>query len=108
MCVPMSRIEQLALKAAHSWAGRVKLDVDHHGIERGVTEQRLDDVDGRVVVEVLGGEHPPAVMRAQHQLGAVGPAGAGGVEMRASRTRMLPADMGLGWRTAAAGKGRVG
>jgi len=41
------------------------------------TEQRLDHVDRRVVVEMLGGEHAPAVMRTKHQLAAVGPARAG-------------------------------
>jgi hypothetical protein len=53
--------------------GRVELGVDHHGVRRGVPEQRLDDVDRRVVVQVLRGEHPSAVVRAQYKLTAVGP-----------------------------------
>ena len=99
MWVPMSRSEQLAEKAAHSWAvgvaecvgavegavdaehrpsvavdefGRVELGVDHDGVDAGVAEQRLDDVDGCVVVEVFGGEHSPAVVGAEREWCAVG------------------------------------
>ena len=42
-----------------------------------MTEQRGDDVDWGVVVEVFGGEHPPAVVRQQPQRGAVRVPGAG-------------------------------
>jgi hypothetical protein len=35
---------------------RIKLGVSHHDVQRGVAEQRLDDVRRGVVVEVLGGE----------------------------------------------------
>jgi hypothetical protein len=55
----------------------VELGVDHDRVGRGVAEQRLDDVHRRVVVEVLGGEQPPAVVRAQRQRRAVGPRRAG-------------------------------
>lgn len=40
-------------------------------------EQRLDDVRRRVVVEVLGGEDPTAVMRVQDQRAAVTATGTG-------------------------------
>jgi hypothetical protein len=57
-----------------------------------VAEQRLDDVDRRVVVEVLGGEHAPAVVRAQHQLAAVAAPGAG----RAREPGEAAADLAVG------------
>jgi hypothetical protein len=41
----------------------VKLGVDHDGVERGVSEQGLNDVNGRVVVQVFGGEDAPTVVR---------------------------------------------
>jgi hypothetical protein len=79
-CVPISRRLQLAAKAAHSAAvgffnpssavvgvketahglailldelTGVELGVDHHGVRRGVPEQRLDDVQRRVVVQMF-------------------------------------------------------
>ncbi len=70
--------------AAHGLAvfldhpGRIELGIDHDGVEAGVAEKGLDHLDRRVVVQVLGGEHPPAVMRAQHQWASVGVAGASG------------------------------
>ena len=54
--------------------GGVELGVDHHGVRAGVPEQRLDHVDRRVVVQMLGRERAPAIVRAQHELAAVGPA----------------------------------
>ena len=50
----------------------IELGVNHHGVERSVSEQRLDDMDGRVVVQVFGGEDAPAVVRQQDQRGAIG------------------------------------
>jgi N-terminal domain of anti-restriction factor ArdC len=49
----------------------VELGVDHHRVDRGVPEQRLDHMDRGVGVEVLRCEHAPAVVRGQDQLGAV-------------------------------------
>ena len=45
----------------------IKLGVDHDGVERGVSEQGLDDVNGRVVVQVFGGEDTPTIVRQQNQ-----------------------------------------
>src|SRR6266403_1155404 len=50
----------------------IELGVDHHGVERSVSEQGLDDVDGGVVVQVFGGEDAPAVVRQQDQRRAIG------------------------------------
>jgi hypothetical protein len=43
-----------------------------------VSKQRGDDMDRRVVVEVLGGEGTAAIVGLQHQRRPVGPAGLGG------------------------------
>jgi hypothetical protein len=45
----------------------IKLGVDHHGVGRGVTEQRLNDVHGRVVVQMFGCKKAPAIVRQQHE-----------------------------------------
>ena len=45
----------------------VELGVDHHGVRRGVTEQRLNDVHGRVVVQMFGCKDAPAIVRQQHE-----------------------------------------
>src|SRR6266436_5228871 len=50
----------------------VKLGINHDGVERGVSEQGLDDVDGRVIVQVFGGEDSPAIVWQQDQRGAIG------------------------------------
>lgn len=50
---------------------RVELGVDHDRVNRGVAEQRLDDVDRRVVVEMLGCEQASTVMRTHDQPRAV-------------------------------------
>src|ERR1700730_12568577 len=50
----------------------IELGVDHHGVERSVSEQGLDHVDGGVVVQVFGGEDAPAVVRQQDQRRAIG------------------------------------
>jgi len=42
-----------------------------------VPEQRLDDVHRGVTVEVLGGEHPPTVVRRELQRPTVAAGGAG-------------------------------
>ena len=56
-----------------SWTG-IELGVDHHGVGRGVTEQRLNDVHGRVVVQMFGCKDAAAIVRQQHERRAVGPA----------------------------------
>lgn len=52
----------------------IELGVDHDGIERGMSEQGLYDVDGRVVVQVFGGEDSPAIVRQQDQRRSIGAA----------------------------------
>ena len=101
-CVPISRRLQLAAKAAHSSAvgffrsvfavvgvietahglailldelTGVELGVDHHGVRRGVTEQRLNDVHRRVVVQMFGCKDAPAIVRQQHERRTVRAAG---------------------------------
>jgi hypothetical protein len=49
----------------------VELGIDHHGVGRGVTEQRLNNVHGRVVVQMFGCKDAPAVVRQQHERRAV-------------------------------------
>ncbi len=41
----------------------VELGVDHHGVGRGVPEQRLNNVHGRVVVQMFGCKDAPAIVR---------------------------------------------
>lgn len=43
----------------------IQLGVDHHGIEGRMSKQGLDHMHGRIVVQVLGGKDPAAVMRMQ-------------------------------------------
>jgi hypothetical protein len=45
----------------------VELGVDHHSVGRSVTEQRLNDVHGRVVIQVFGCKDAPAIVRQQHE-----------------------------------------
>jgi len=54
----------------------VELGVDHHCIGRGVTEQRLNHVHGRVVVQMFGCKDAPAIVRQQHETRPVRAAGA--------------------------------
>jgi N-terminal domain of anti-restriction factor ArdC len=81
-CRPLLAVD-VAVQAAHrrpvvlDQLGRVQLGVDHHRVDGGVPEQGLDDVHRGVGVEVLGGEHPAAVVWAQLQWCAVGVLGAG-------------------------------
>src|SRR5271165_4010883 len=49
----------------------VELGIDHHGVRRGVTEQRLNDVHGRVVVQMFGCKDAPAIVWQQHERRAV-------------------------------------
>jgi len=44
----------------------VELGVNHHGVGRGMTKQRLNDVHGRVVVQMFGCKDTPAIVRQQH------------------------------------------
>jgi hypothetical protein len=53
----------------------VELGVDHHGLGRGVTEQRLNNVHGRVVVQMFGCKDAPAIVRQQHERRTVRAAG---------------------------------
>jgi hypothetical protein len=53
----------------------VELGVDHHGVGRGVTEQRLNNVHGRVVVQMFGCEDAPAIAGQQHESRAIRAAG---------------------------------
>ena len=53
----------------------VELGVNHHGIGRGVTEQRLNNVHGRVVVQMLGLRDAPAIVRQQNERRTVRTAG---------------------------------
>jgi len=53
----------------------VELGVDHHGVGRGVTEQRLNNVHGRVVVQMFGCEDAPAIVGQQHESRAIRAAG---------------------------------
>ena len=57
--------------------GRVELGVDHHRVDGGVAQQRLDHMGWGVVVEVFGGEHPSAVVGFEPQWGAVCMSGIG-------------------------------
>ena len=52
----------------------VELGVDHHGVGRGMAEQRLN-VCGRVVVQMFGRKDAPAIVRQQHKRRAVQAAG---------------------------------
>jgi len=54
---------------------RIELGVDHHSVRRGVTEQRLNNVHGRVVVQVFGGKNATAVVRQQRERRTVRAAG---------------------------------
>lgn len=45
----------------------VEFGVDHHGIGRSVTQQCLNDVHGRVVVQVFGCKNATAVVRQQRE-----------------------------------------
>ena len=49
----------------------VELGIDHHGVRRGVTEQRLNDVHRRVVVQMFGCKDAPAIVWQQHKRRAV-------------------------------------
>jgi hypothetical protein len=55
----------------------VELGVVHDGVDVGVAEQGLADVDGDVVVERLGAKQQPAVVRPQDKVAAVGAPGFG-------------------------------
>lgn len=56
----------------------IQLGVDHDGVHRGVTQEGLDHIGRRVVVEVLGSERPAAVVGPEPKGAAIGLAGAGG------------------------------
>ena len=49
----------------------IELCVDHHGVRRGVTEQRLNDVHRRAVVQMFGCKDAPAIVWQQHERRAV-------------------------------------
>jgi hypothetical protein len=53
----------------------VELGVDHHGVRRGVTKQRLNDVHGSVVVQMVGCKDAPTIVRQQHERRTVRAAG---------------------------------
>ena len=50
---------------------RIELGIDHHCVERCVTEEGLNNVHGRVVIQMFGGENAPAIVRQQHERRAV-------------------------------------
>jgi hypothetical protein len=50
---------------------RIKLRVDHHGVETLVTEERLNHMRRCTVVEVLGGEDSTAIVRRHQQRTAI-------------------------------------
>jgi len=58
-------------------SGRIELGVDHYRIREGMAEQCLDDMHGGIVFQMFGGKDPPAVVRQQHERGAVGTPGFG-------------------------------
>jgi hypothetical protein len=49
----------------------VEFGIDHHGVGRGVTEQRLNYANRRVVVQMFGCKNTPAIVRQQHERRAV-------------------------------------
>ena len=56
----------------------IELGIDHHGVGSGVTEQRLNNVHGRVVVETFRCRDAPAIVREQYQRRTVRTAGSRG------------------------------
>jgi hypothetical protein len=42
---------------------RIELGIDHHCVGRCVTEEGLNNVHGRVVIQMFGGENAPAIVR---------------------------------------------
>ncbi len=70
----------------------VELGVDHDGVDGGVPEERLDDVDRGVGVEVFGSEQAPAVVGRQVEWAAVGSgcAGVGGDPVKRPRFDAAP------------------
>ena len=50
---------------------RIELGIDHHCVERCVTEEGLNNVHGRVVIQMFGGENAPAIVRQQRERRAV-------------------------------------
>src|SRR6266700_1132138 len=53
----------------------VELGVDHHGVRRGVPEQRLNNMHGRVVVQMFGCKDTPTIVRQQHERRTIRAAG---------------------------------
>src|ERR1700733_3182078 len=57
---------------------RIELGVDHDCVDGGVAQQRLDHVDGRVVVQVLGCKDAAAAVWKHNERGPVGSLDAAG------------------------------
>jgi hypothetical protein len=49
----------------------IELGVNHDGIRGGMAEQCLDDMHGRIVVQMFGCKHSPAVVWQQYERGAI-------------------------------------
>lgn len=47
--------------------GWIELGVDHHRVRRRMAEKRLDDVHGRVVIQMFRCKNAPTIVREKHR-----------------------------------------
>jgi hypothetical protein len=90
--------------------GRIELSVDHHSIRGGMAEQCLDDMHGGIVVQMFGGKHAPAIVRQQHQRGAIGSPGFSkdGEFTNTAANRLNPSSAGMADPLEEVGRRRAG
>src|SRR5579883_1343068 len=71
--VAVVRVVQTAdrLPVLFDQSGGIELGINHDGIRGGMAEQCLDDMHGRIVVQMFGGKHSPAVVWQQYERGAI-------------------------------------
>src|ERR1700733_13485505 len=85
----------------------IELGIDHDGIRGGMAEQCLDDMDGRIVVQMFGGKHTPAIVWQQYERGTVGASGFGknGEITNAAANRLDPGSAGMSDALEQVGRG---